>query len=429
MAIPGDAQATHLTILDSIHRAWRIVRAALALLAVCIPALAPAQTPQPGFDHDSTGYRLDGAHRLARCLSCHGQGTLRGTPKECNQCHILGNRAGTTMVQGPSHVPTMVGVLCQSCHKSTVSFRIWVMDHTLTSLPCNACHMGQSFEGVVPKTKSQNHLVTTADCSGCHANTSTFTAWSMNHSFVGIATCNNCHGGQSFGTGVVPVSKGGNHIVTARDCLTCHSATRFVTFAGGRMGTAEHIANGNTATCSGCHGGQAFQGVTPVSKPGNHIVTSQDCALCHSTTNFAVGAFATNWTMNHSGIALNCIQCHNGTSFGTTAPLVPVSKINTPSPGHVPTGADCSNCHNVVNSSAKVPSLWSPSKKPQAHNAALLTGYSATVCYPCHGTTTATYFGVLNQCGTTKGQLAGAHSKCTATNCAGCHAGQTAIFK
>jgi hypothetical protein len=143
----------------------------------------------------------------------------------------------------------------------------------------------------------------------------------------------------------------------------------------------------------------------------------------------AVGAFGTSWNMNHAGITLNCIQCHNNTSFGTKAPLVPVSKVDTPSPGHVPTNADCSNCHTAVSASAKTPSLWATFKKPQVHNATLLTGYSASVCYPCHGTSTATYFGVLNQCGTNKGLQAGDHKKCTATNCASCHAGQTSRFQ
>jgi nitrate/TMAO reductase-like tetraheme cytochrome c subunit len=246
----------------------------------------------------------------------------------------------------------------------------------------------------------------------------------MNHGFVNATTCNACHNGQTFATGVVPKTKAANHITTAIDCVSCH--TGFTTFAGGRMGSAEHVANGNTASCSGCHGGQAFQGVTPVAKPGNHVPTSGDCALCHSTSNFNVGAFATLWGMNHTGIAANCIQCHNGTSFGTSAPVVPINKIDTPSPGHVPTGADCSNCHNVVNTpigGGKVASLWATIKKPQVHTAVLLTGYSAAVCYPCHGLTTPTYFGTLNQCGTNKGLQAGDHKKCTATNCASCHKG------
>ena len=238
MAIPSDARVTHLTILDSIRRAWRIVRAALALCAVCIPALAPAQTAQPGFDHDRTGYHLDGAHRLARCLSCHGQGTLRGTPKECNQCHILGNRAGTTIIQGPSHVPTMVGVLCQSCHKSTVSFQIWVMDHKLTSLPCAACHMGQSFEGVVPKTKpATNHPVTTGDCGACHTSTTTFkTVSRFDHVGVAPGTCINCHGSTALGQPI-----GHMPAPASLSCDACHRST--ATFSVWSMATGHPAAN------------------------------------------------------------------------------------------------------------------------------------------------------------------------------------------
>ena len=367
-----------------------------------------------GFATQGAGWTMNHAGvNTATCQNCHTQ----SAPGITYPTGVL------AVFKPANHFTTTAD--CRTCHSSTTSFKIGSMSHTGIINGCQNCHGNAApipFANVTPVSKPVNHIATTnADCSGCHVNTSTFTVWSMNHTYVSIATCNNCHGSQAFATGVVAVAKGANHITTAKDCLTCHSTSSFATFAGGRMGTAEHVANGNIATCTACHSGQAFQGVTPVTKPGNHIPTAGECALCHSTSNFAVGAFATTWNMSHTGIVANCMQCHNGTSFGTTAPLVPVSKIDTPSPGHVPTSADCSNCHTAVSAAAKIPSLWVPSKKPQTHNATLLTGYSGSVCYPCHGLSSATYFGVMYECGTANGLKQGDHKSCTKTNCSSCH--------
>jgi hypothetical protein len=229
---------------------------ALAAASGLLASTLSTTVAQTEFNHDRTGFHLEGAHVRAPCLACHGQGILRGTPKTCNQCHIQGNRTGTTIVKGPGHVPVSIAAACDTCHTSTTAFQVWRMDHTATTLQCGACHNGQRFEGVAP-----------------------------------------------------------------------------------------------------------------------------------------------------------------------------VSKSDAPSPGHVPTVADCLNCHNAVSATAPSPNLWSPSRKPQAHNAALLSGFSPAVCFPCHGLTAPTYYGVLYQCGTAKGVSVGSHSKCTATGCAGCHAGQTAAFR
>ena len=338
----------------------------------------------------------------AECSTCHTSQVVPGGFKvwtmnhsgvntaTCQNCHSNNTFAtGIVPVSKPTNHLTTTSD-CFVCHTSTTSFAAGSMSHAGISSGCQNCHAGQTYANVTPVTQPSNHILTTGgkniDCSVCHSNTATFTAWVMNHSGVSITTCNNCHGGQTFATGKTPVTKGSNHITTAKDCLTCHTGTTL--FAGGRMGTAEHIANGNTTSCATCHGGQAFQGVTPVTKPATHLTTASDCSTCHSTTNFTT--FAGTWTMNHTGITVNCMSCHNGQAFATG--VVPVSKINAPSPSHVPTTADCSNCHTVTTTGG-----FATSTKPQPHNATLLTGFSATTCYPCHGTTTATWFGVKAQ--------------------------------
>ncbi|MGE4653431.1 MAG: cytochrome c3 family protein, partial [Myxococcota bacterium] len=64
-------------------------------------------------------------------------------------------------------------------------------------------------------------------------------------------------------------------------------------------------------------------------KPPNHLPTSADCVDCHSTLAFSPATF------DHSGITGNCVSCHNG----STAPGKP--------PNHLPTSADCVDCHST----------------------------------------------------------------------------------
>ena len=59
---------------------------------------------------------------------------------------------------------------------------------------------------------------------------------------------------------------------------------------------------GITGNCQSCHNGSTAQG-----KGNNHLVTSQDCAVCHATT-------AWTPTFDHAGITGNCQSCHNGTT-------------------------------------------------------------------------------------------------------------------
>ncbi len=360
----------------------------------------------------------------AECSTCHSNQTIPGGFKiwtmnhsgvstaTCKNCH--GNNTfatGVVPVYKPAnHLLTTND--CYVCHSSTTTFKTGSMSHTGITSGCQNCHNGQVYQGVTPVSKPATHIATLAantDCAVCHSSTTTFTLWTMNHSGVSTTTCTNCHGGQTFATGVIPVAKASNHIATTKDCNTCHGST--TTFIGGRMGTTEHIANGNTVTCNGCHTGQAFQGVTPVAKPANHITTALDCSTCHSKTNFST--FVGTWTMSHTGITTNCMSCHNGQSFATG--VIPVYKGNTPSPGHVPTASDCSNCHTSTSTGGFA---VKPATLGSKH-ATLLTGFSTSTCYPtCHGTTAAIYFGVDYQA--LKSQSS--HNPLgTRTNCTSCH--------
>ncbi len=173
----------------------------------------------------------------------------------------------------------------------------------------------------------------------------------MNH--TGISSgCATCHNGSAF-QGVTPVSKPSNHVATTADCVTCH--TSFTSFLG-----ATYNHSGITSGCASCHTGAG--GV--VGKGSNHIPTTLDCSTCHQSTT----AFGPGTAMNHTGITSGCATCHGGQAFqGVT----PVSKPST----HIATTADCSTCHTSFTSFLGA-----------AFNH---TGVAAGTCYSCHGSSTS----------------------------------------
>lgn len=78
----------------------------LIVLAPILSGLASAETLAPGgisFNHNTTGFFLDGAHARESCESCHTQGLFRGTPRDCATCHRPGGRAPG---KPATHVPT-----------------------------------------------------------------------------------------------------------------------------------------------------------------------------------------------------------------------------------------------------------------------------------------------------------------------------------
>ena len=64
---------------------------ALVLLGAIPRAAGAAQTDYTHFDHQTTGFPLDGQHLNLRCEQCHLRGIFTGTSKQCSTCHIQGN--------------------------------------------------------------------------------------------------------------------------------------------------------------------------------------------------------------------------------------------------------------------------------------------------------------------------------------------------
>ena len=108
------------------------------------------------FDHNRTGFILNGAHRSAECASCHRNG-YAGTPTACISCH----QTDFNGAKNPSHAgfPNT----CLDCHGES-AWQPARFDHNATGFPLNGAHR-------------------TATCQSCHRNgyAGTATALSLIH--------------------------------------------------------------------------------------------------------------------------------------------------------------------------------------------------------------------------------------------------------
>jgi hypothetical protein len=332
--------------------------------------------PNLSFDHNTTGFILENAHKLVACETCHTSGTFRGTPRTCDTCHAgagarapgkplthiptgsvtcdnchtttswtsakmnhaalknmqcsschNGSYAGYNALGKPAtHIPAIAfsttSAACETCHTNTVAFAPATMNHAGTAGQCILCHSG-GFVAQNAQTKGVGHPDTTSQCDACHNSTTTWFAKAFDH----IATppvdgrCSTCHDG-SRATG-----KPGNHIPTAGQCDNCHVGT--VTFTGSRMNHA-----GTGGQCSTCHSG-GFVAFNALAKPATHIATTASCDACHQSTTTWLGAVFDH-TSASPPVAGRCATCHDGKiALGQSAA----------SPRHLTTTSSCDTCH------------------------------------------------------------------------------------
>ena len=291
-------------------------------------------------------------HNTTGCATCHDNG------KSFNDVPSL------VTLSAAAHVP-VTGIACESCHSNsnfatgafTTAWIMGITGHTaVASTSCATCHdTNTSFTGV--RTKTASHITTSAPCGDCHTQTNTngFTTFlnaQFDHGVIGTARCDSCHGGSIAGI----KAKSANHISTSQDCVVCHfPAPTAVAPANGfnlPNPAMDHIGLPATG-CATCHTG-ANVGTTVTTivlgKPTTHITTTLACETCHSTPPTGkgpIGGFATDWTMNHTGITSGCASCHLQSGDSTVGHATIKGKPSA----HVTTSIACESCHSITSTS------------------------------------------------------------------------------
>ena len=420
--------------------------AALLLVAVLSGIATPAIAQSAAsFDHLTTSFPLTGAHELVRCETCHIKAIFKGTPRDCEGCHVQNNQRGA-LAKPFNHVQT--SATCDTCH-TMAGFAGTRFNHvTVAPGSCASCHNGNRAAG-----KPTGHIATTLSCDQCHVTSAFAPARRFDHQALGgnYTTCASCHDGR------VATGRPANHIVTPdpTKCGTCHVASTqngFTTFAGGQMDHSG-IANG----CATCHGPtvtpNSFAGISNIvvmpptspAGPNSHIPSATTCETCHLAT-VPGGLIAANAPRNppgsgfafpaptavqiHSGVTSGCSNCHEASAvwMGVNAyPISPTTVVldalytgfqtrpraaagtfNVADAAH-PTTGDCSQCHfSTLAFTAK--------DKPANH----IPTSATAQCTACH---TSTDFSVMPT-------LANIHANApsTTSNCAQCHGAAAPSF-
>jgi len=187
---------------------------ALVLLLVAFwPGTASSQTAiHSNFDHDSTSFRLDGAHVAADCGDCHRRGSFSSTLRECEYCHSQGGVVTATF-KPARHIATTER--CDSCHATRSFVPLERMDHNEAYGECVSCHNNNTALG-----KPVDHPPTGDQCESCHLTVAFSPVLRFDHTGI-TANCSSCH------DGVTARGKDADHIPTTAECDDCHNTTAF----------------------------------------------------------------------------------------------------------------------------------------------------------------------------------------------------------
>ena len=237
---------------------FRLLDVCLLVALMCLVGLSlglPSAQAATKFDHDTTGFLLNGAHTRVSCETCHAYGIFRGTPTRCSGCHGQSGTIATTK-KGPTHVQS--ADTCDDCH-TEFSWTNARMDHSSVIGTCQSCHNGVKATGKTP-----THIQSNDTCDDCHLTV----AWAPAHfKHIGITgSCYSCH------NGTTATGKSTSHVLTTNVCEDCHHST--VSWLPATFDHSDAIG-----TCYSCHNGTVATG-----KPSDHIPSDKNCNDCHSTT-------------------------------------------------------------------------------------------------------------------------------------------------
>jgi len=348
----------------------------------------------------ATPKKLNHIPALTECSVCHSDiNTFASTTfltavhpdiiSGCEGCHTSKFISNANLLKATGHLPTVQD--CDVCHTNN-TFTPSIFNHSGITGNCSSCHDGSASNvSAGARGTTPTHPATTADCGSCHAIGNNFTDGTFDHTGI-VNNCSSCHGDNPTATPEGP-RKNLDHVVTTEDCSLCHVTGTFTNAVFDHTGIVDN--------CVSCHDGS---GAIATVKHTGHLATTEDCSLCHNTTTFSGARF------DHQGIVDNCASCHDGAT----------ARGKIPPPDHVPTNDDCNVCHQTTGfKPATFAHIGIVDNCISCHDGKFATGKTNNHvltnqdCGVCH--TTTSFIG------------AGFNHTGIVDNCVSCHDGNTAI--
>ena len=346
---------------------------------------------QKKFNHDETGFVLEGKHRPLDCANCHAAGhiaakdvranralldahTFLGLPTDCIGCHADQHRG-------------QLALQCQTCHtadgwKPASRFVHDRAKYRLTGkhlqVECGRCHRPMPAD-----VKTVKYVGLEFDrCSACHTDP---------HRGRFQKPCESCHSTNGWETGA---TRNFDHATTRFPlkgrhagvrCEQCHLPVRG---ADGKL--VQNFVVKNYSHCRDCHA-DVHRGEFATRKEKGA------CEACHNEEGWARNTFvhataAYPLKGKHESVA--CAKCHGTSTVNVQGKRIPpdcrVKRFNACMDCHEDAhGAQfktrkdrgaCETCHTV---DGFLPAVYSPAD----HNASafpLVGGHMAVACAKCH---------------------------------------------
>lgn len=367
------------------------------------------------FDHDKTGYHLEGRHNSPNCKGCHDIKQFNKVTKECTSCHLDVHQQ-------------KLGADCEQCHTVNGWEKFDIHEiHFNTEFPlagkhamldCMSCHKG---------LPTGDMSFNTTRCVECHQS-DYLSVSSPDHAGAGFSTdCQSCHQMERWRPALFdnhdmffPIFSG-THDKRWDNCSACHTVpNNYQQFSclechEHRQTEMDNTHNGiigyayNSPDCYFCHPtGEAGDFLEHDAQffpifTGRHHNTWDDCAACHvnpaNRQEFScLTCHAHNQTdtdiihgtmTGYSYERTACYDCHPtgeaGDFLAHDAEFFPVY-----SGSHANSWDDCSACHTNPANRAEFSCLTCHEHNQidmdNTHNG--ITGYSYTSndCYFCHPT-------------------------------------------
>jgi len=211
-----------------------------------------------------------------------------------------------------------------------ISVSSWTAQVTAAALCWIALASSATAAGTPSPVRKFDHLTTGYELTGAHRD-APCESCHVNAVFEGTAReCAACH---SKGSLVGASAKPADHILSTERCGDCHTTSAF--------GPASRFDHAEVrGSCESCH-----NNVRTTGKPPNHLVTNLDCNACHNTTAWQPANFS------HAGITGNCVSCHNGV------------QATGKSATHIQASTSCESCHAVAMWGKSLDSSISPARR------------------------------------------------------------------
>lgn len=294
------------------------------------------------FDHQDTGFLLEGKHKEKKCEDCHKAENITDPLIKKKKITFLGLNTACISCHEDRHQKTL-SVICTDCHTNEAFKPASKFDHTKSKFPlkgqhksveCKKCHEIGTLNG---KDYQKFKGLQFASCVNCHKDI---------HDNQFGKNCTECHSEESFktvkGISTFDHNKTNYKLVgkhSSLSCKTCHKVSLTAPLKHARCSDChtdyhkgQFTKKGITPDCLDCHTEKGFQGssftferhnTSMFKLDGAHAATP--CISCHKKSG--------EWQFRELGI--RCIACHENIHLKTIKEKF------------IPEGR-CENCHKTA---------------------------------------------------------------------------------